>query len=226
MKRILIIAAHPDDDILGCGGLMSKYSQADISFRVIIIAEGTSCRFTADSPLVTDEIEKRTQFGIQALSVLKQSNYHFYNLPCGRLHLISQLKINKIIEDEIKNFKPDTIFTHSLNDTNSDHRTVYESTLTASRPLKGKTIPKLYSYEVLSSSEWRYDKSFEPSFFISLTKKDVDQKVKAMEKYTTEQQDFPHPRSSEGIYTLAKFRGMQMNSEYAEAFCLIREFSF
>ena len=224
MKRVLIIGAHPDDDILGCGGIMAKFHRMDIECRIIIIAEGTSCRYSSDNPEIRNEIIKRTEYGVKALSKLGQTNYKFYDLPCGKLHLVPQLEINKIIELEIEQFQPDTIFTHSVNDTNSDHRVVYECTLTATRPIPRRMVERLYSYEVLSSSEWRYDKIFEPNFFISLNEKDMMLKTQAMLEYETECQSFPHPRSKEGIYTLAKLRGMQMNSPYAEAFRLIREF--
>jgi LmbE family N-acetylglucosaminyl deacetylase len=225
MKRVLIIAAHPDDDILGCGGIISKYGSIGVEFRVIFIAEGTSCRYPAEHPEILAEVASRTKYGIRALSVLGQKNYHFYDLPCGQLHLVPQLTINKIIENEIEAFNPDTIFTHSYNDTNNDHRTVFECTLTATRPILGRMVSKLYSYEILSSSEWRYDRNFEPNFFVALSNEDMMLKFKAMQEYTTESQEFPHPRSQEGIYALAQVRGMQMNSVYAEAFRLIREFN-
>ena len=225
MKRVLIVAAHPDDDILGCGGLMSKFNRIGVECRVIIVAEGSSCRYSSSHPEIKDEILKRTAFGVKALLHLGQKNYKFYDLPCGKLHLVPQLDINKIIESEIEFFRPDTVFTHSLHDTNSDHRVVYECTLTATRPITRRMVSRLYSYEILSSSEWRYDHSFEPNFFVELSEEDMFLKTKAMLAYESECQSFPHPRSKEGIYALAQVRGMQMNSCYAEAFHLIREFN-
>ena len=136
--------------------------------------------------------------------------------------MVPQLEINKIIESEIEKFHPDTIFTHSVNDTNSDHRVVYECTLTATRPITRRMVERLYSYEILSSSEWRYDKIFEPNFFISLNEKDMMLKTRAM--LETDRMPKFHILGQKCIYTLAKLRGMQMNSPYAEAFRLIREF--
>ena len=129
MKRVLIIAAHPDDDILGCGGFISKYSSYK-QIRVIFIGEGSSCRFEKfddNRNLIKDEIGKRNDFGKKALNKLKINNYHFYNLPCGRFDQIPLIEINQIIENEIIKFKPDTVFTHSADDTNHDHKVVFNS---------------------------------------------------------------------------------------------------
>tara|TARA_B100001250_G_C19798976_1_gene790088 strand:- start:1223 stop:1918 length:696 start_codon:yes stop_codon:yes gene_type:complete len=223
--RILIIAAHPDDDILGCGGFISKYSDS-IDFRVIFIAEGSSCRFSY-SEIKTQPVQETIKFrndnGIEALKVLGVSNFNFYNLPCGRLDQISLIEINKIIESEINEFKPDTIFTHSDNDTNNDHRIVFKSTLIATRPGSNYFVKNLYSYEVLSSSEWNFTEAFQPNYFQELSEEDIQKKWEALKKYKTEIKDFPYPRSYEGIKILANYRGMQSNNTYAEAFKMIRQ---
>jgi LmbE family N-acetylglucosaminyl deacetylase len=225
MNRILIICAHPDDDILGCGGLMAKYvSKAEL--RVVFIAEGSSCRFAKEeinTSNVKAVIEQRNGYGKEALSVLGVSNVIFYNLPCGRLDQVSILDINKIIESEIKSFKPDTIFTHAGKDANNDHVIVHRSTIMATRPGAISHGARLYAYEVLSSSEWKFSETFSPNYFEVLEEDHVNLKWKALEKYTTEVKEFPYPRSAEGIITLAKYRGMQSGVNYAEAFSLIRE---
>ena len=105
MNKILIIAAHPDDDILGCGGLMSKYRN-QIEFKVIFIAEGSSCRFDKndiEGKNIKKIISKRNSFGIEALNSLGVKNYHFYNLPCGRLDQVPIIEINKITKSKRKN---------------------------------------------------------------------------------------------------------------------------
>ena len=122
MNKALIIAAHPDDDILGCAGLMSKY-RGQVEFKVVFIAEGSSCRFNKEQiheEDVLNVIKERNSFGVKALKLLGVENYNFHDLPCGRLDQVAIIDINKIIEKEIQNFKPDTIFTHSLEDTNND----------------------------------------------------------------------------------------------------------
>lgn len=219
-KKALIIASHPDDDILGCGGLISKFKE-HVEFKVIFIAEGSTCRFDdCDDPEAKKEVSKRNGFAISALNFLGVSNYFFYNLPCGKLDQIPQLTINKIIEKEIKDFKPDAVFTHSNSDSNKDHHKVYDSTIIATRP--GCGVDFVFSYEVLSSTEWGFGKTFSPNVFFSLNKNNLKDKWKALQFYESEIKEYPYPRSEEGINTLAKYRGLQSGNAYAEAFTLVR----
>jgi LmbE family N-acetylglucosaminyl deacetylase len=225
MKRVLIISAHPDDDILGCGGLMAKYA-ATVEFRVVFIAEGSSCRFSREelgTVKVKEVIEQRNGYGKEALKILGVTNVAFYNLPCGRLDQVSILEINKIIESEIQMYKPDTLFTHSGMDANNDHGIVHRSTIMATRPGATHYAGKLYAYEILSSSEWKFTETFTPNYFEALDQEHVNLKWKALAEYSSEIKEFPYPRSLEGIVTLAKYRGMQCGASYAEAFTLIRE---
>ncbi len=225
MKKVLIIAAHPDDDILGCAGLMSKYRN-QVEFRVIFIAEGSSCRFNKEQlndVEVVRVIEERNSFGVKALEVLGVKSYHFYNLACGRLDQVAIIEINKIIEKEIQDFKPDTIFTHSFEDTNNDHIIVHRATQMSTRPGSRTFVEKVYTYEVLSSSEWRFTHTFSPNYFESLSEEDVRNKWLSLAEYDSEIKEFPYPRSEDGIFTLAKYRGIQSGNAYAEAFKLIRQ---
>jgi LmbE family N-acetylglucosaminyl deacetylase len=228
MNKALVICAHPDDDILGCGGIMSKYVRSGTMFRVIFIAEGSSCRFNSDklgSVAVLATIRERNNFGIKALEKLGIKDYHFYDLPCGRLDTISIIDINKIIENEISLFKPDTVFTHSENDANNDHGLVFKATIMATRPCAAVRVNNVYSFEILSSSEWKFTSSFEPNYFEELSAEDVNNKWEALAEYESEIKQFPFPRSLEGISTLAKYRGLQAGVSYAEAFRIIRKIS-
>lgn len=225
MKRVLIIAAHPDDDILGCAGLMSKY-RGQIEFRVIFIAEGSSCRYGEQelgADHVKEVIAERNSYGVKALELLGVIDYKFYDLPCGRLDQVQIIEINKIIEGEIQNFLPDTIFTHSFEDTNNDHLIVHRATQMATRPGSRVLVERVYTYEVLSSSEWRFTHTFAPNYFEALSEEDVRNKWLALAEYETEIKKYPYPRSEEGIFTLAKYRGLQSANAYAEAFKLIRQ---
>lgn len=227
MNKVLIIAAHPDDDILGCAGFISKYKDK-VEFRVIYIAEGSSCRYSKEEindVNINNIINERNSFGINALKLLSVSSYKFYNLPCGRLDQLPIIEINKIIEKEIENFKPDTVFTHSFEDTNNDHIIIHRATQMATRPKVNSFLKKVFTYEVLSSSEWRFTHTFLPNFFESLSEEDVTLKWLALSEYKTEIKDFPFPRSKEGIFSLAKYRGLQSGFNYAEAFKLVRQFN-
>lgn len=222
--KVLVVAAHPDDEVLGCGGLVAKLTNEGQKVRIVFIAEGSSCRFDKPWPAkVEDEIEHRKLCGIEAMKKLKVSEYHFYNLPCGRLDEVPIIQIAKIVENEINNFEPETILTHSRNDVHNDHKLVFQATLQATRPV-GKIVTNLLSFEILSSSEWNYSKPFKPNLFVDITETFI-QKISAMRCYTTEQPEFPHPRSDKVIQSLASFRGSQSGVEFAESFEVVRLFS-
>lgn len=222
MNKALIIAAHPDDDILGCGGIMSRFHNI-VEFKVIFIAEGTTCRFNTPiyEPDAAKEITIRNGYAKEALNLLGVNLYEFYNLPCGRLDTVPQIEINKIIEKEINLFKPDTVFTHWHSDSNIDHRKVYDASIIATRP--NNTVKKVYSYEVLSSSEWGFKTSFTPNTFFALSHTNVMDKCDAMNCFKSEERPWPFPRNKKGLLTQAEQRGMHSGNEYAEAFHLIRQ---
>jgi len=225
-KKILVVAAHPDDDILGCGGTISKLKKNHL-INVLFLAEGTSCRFE-NLKLKKNQIEKeiniREEQAKKALKSLGVNLHTFINLPCGRLDTIPIIDINKTIENEIESFKPNIIFTHSENDCNNDHRIVFKSVIMASRPNSKHTVEELYSFEVLSSTEWNFSNNFIPSYFQILNKKNIQDKWKAFKHFKSEIHKPPLPRTKLGIFNLAKVRGSQSGVEYAEAFKLIRTF--
>lgn len=225
MKRALIIAAHPDDEILGCGGLISKYQALGVIFKILFIGEGSTCRF--EEPKSNEalmEIKKRNSSAIRSLKSLGIVDVEFNNLPCGRLDQVPIISINKIIEKAISSFLPDTVITHSPYDANNDHKIVFNATIMATRPGVQNVVNKVMSYEVLSSSEWAYVQTFTPNYFEELTEKDVESKWQALSYYETEIKNYPFPRSRDGVRALAMIRGMQSGVQFAEAFHLIREF--
>ncbi|WP_244934497.1 PIG-L deacetylase family protein [Leptospira vanthielii] len=224
MKKVLILAAHPDDEVLGCGGILSKYQGSGVEFKIVFIGEGSSCRYTElDSKESKDAINFRNACAIKALDSLGVQNFVFHNLPCGRFDQIPIIEINKIIEKEITSFSPDTLFTHSVFDANNDHKIVFHSTIMATRPGAKNSVSKLYSFEVLSSSEWNFQSPFVANYFESLSEQDVENKWKALEIYESETKEFPFPRSRLGIKTQSMSRGMQAGCSFAEAFYLVRE---
>ena len=157
MKRVLIIAAHPDDEVLGCGGLISKHIKSDIEFFVQIVGEGSTCRFqNPNDTKATPAILQRQKATREAMQSLGVKHFSFENFPCGRFDQIPIIEINKLIEHAISDFRPDTIFTHSQHDANNDHRLVHRATVMSTRPVDTSSVKNLYAYEVLSSSEWSY----------------------------------------------------------------------
>ena len=225
MERILIIAAHPDDDILGCGGLISKYKSKNVVFKILFIGEGSTCRFeNPTGKKAKFEIERRNSSAVKALKLLKVDDIEFYNLACGRFDQIPIIEINKIIEKAIKKFMPDTVLTHSHNDANNDHRIVSNAVIMATRPGANNHVNTLMSFEILSSSEWSFSNTFKPNYFEELNQDQVESKWHALSIYESEVKTYPFPRSKEGIETLAKYRGMQSGVKFAEAYHIIRIF--
>lgn len=224
MKRVLIVAAHPDDETLGCGGLIAKHRLRGTEFSILFIAEGSSCRYT--DPQCEQSfraVSARTAQARAALAQLGVARMHFQDLPCGRLDQVPIIEINKLIEAEIRDFCPDTVFTHSSNDANNDHRIIFNSTIMATRPGAQNHVSRVLSYEVLSTSEWAFTGTYAPNCFEPLSADDLEVKWKALACYETELRAYPFPRSREGVRALSMVRGMQAGCEYAEAFHLIRE---
>tara|TARA_B100000674_G_scaffold471884_1_gene461122 strand:- start:5 stop:700 length:696 start_codon:yes stop_codon:yes gene_type:complete len=220
-EKIIIFVAHPDDEVLGCGGLIAKYS-SDNKFKVVFIAEGETCRMKKNETIkqYKKKITERNNQSKKALRLLGVQNFNFYNFKCGELHNIPMLKINKLIEKEITLFKPTIILTHSENDLNLDHCTISKSVKVSTRPVKNitKNLKLILNFEILSSSEWNISKVFKPNFFIELTKKDLEKKIKALEIYKNEIRPKPHSRSNYGIEILSRYRGLQIGKEFSEAY--------
>jgi LmbE family N-acetylglucosaminyl deacetylase len=222
-NNILIIAAHPDDETLGCGGLIYQNSRKN-NIKVIFLGEGTSCRFSEDDDedKITKEIEKRKKYCIKALKTLGVKNYEFYNLPCGQFDQTPIIKIGKIIEKEIIKFKPQTIITHSKNDVHIDHQITHQATIQSTRPGINNFIEKILSFEILSSSEKNFEETFSPNYFVKIDAKTLRIKIKALKCYKSEISKHPFSRSELNLKSLALIRGAQSGNYYAEAFKVIR----
>jgi LmbE family N-acetylglucosaminyl deacetylase len=225
----MIVAAHPDDEVLGCGGTIARLLKAGSKFHVVVLGEGSSSRYPNsefNSSLVKREIRKRKTCATTAFKSLGVSSFEFYETRCGLFDQTPILEVGKTLEREIQKFRPDTIFTHSRHDVNVDHQIAFQATIQAARPTGNNRVRRLYSYEVLSSSEWKFVDQFQPNFFVPLSIHEMNRKIAALAAYKSEIKPFPYPRSREGLLALAQFRGMQCNSNFAEGFQLVREFYF
>ena len=221
-ERILIVVAHPDDEILGCGGLIAR-NRGKSEFRIVFMAEGSSCRYLKNQrDEISKAISERTNQAIKSLSLMGILDVHFTDLECGKLDQVPILEMNREIEKHIFEFQPDTVISHSSKDTNSDHRRVAEATLMATRPGAMNYVANVFACEILSSSEWAFSEAFLPNYFLPLSKEHLDLKISSLLVYESEVKTFPFPRSPRGLTTLAQYRGMQSAHEYAEAFQAIR----
>ena len=216
--KILIIAAHPDDEILGCGGTISKLKDTN-DINVLFMTDGVSARGKNKK-----EIIKRKKACINLFKYLNLPRPIFFNFPDNEMDKISLLKITKKIEGKIKIYKPDTIFTHFENDLNIDHQITSKAVVTACRPIKNHTVKSIIFFEILSSTEWNIsikNKSFKPNYFVDISKS-IKFKLKALKHYKKEMRKWPHPRSIEGVKLLSKTRGSTVGLQNAEAFILGR----
>ena len=224
MERILVVAAHPDDDILGCGATMRKMVKRGKAIRVVFLGEGSTCRFATDqinSPEALEAIEQRSAFAREALAIVGVGDYAFNNLPCGRFDTVPIIEIGKMVEKEISDFQPDTVFTHFGQDTHIDHKLAAQAVLQATRPVALDPVRNVLSFEILSSTEWRFTEAFSPNFFVDVAD-EIQIKIESFSKYSSEERPFPFPRSPEGLEAQARMRGMQSGCRSAEAFMIVR----
>lgn len=215
----LIIAAHPDDEILGCGGIINKLKKKGLDSYVLILTGGAETRYAKDMELVLENN------AYEANKLVGTKEVFFETLPNQQLDTIPLLKIIQAIEKYIAEIKPEIVFTHHGGDLNKDHRLVYEATITATRPIIGQMVKRIYSYYVPSSTEWNFidgDKVFIPNVYIDI-KEEVDTKIQAMSCYASECRPYPHPRSPEAIKAYAHYWGITVGMEYAEPMKLIRD---
>ena len=231
--NILIIAAHPDDEVLGMGGTIAKHTSQHDTVSIIYMATGiTGRRELSESEYEIKNIPKKIQEDWQqeigklrqdankSARLLKVKNVKFFDFPDNEMDGIHLLKVVKVIEKEIKTAKPDRIYTNHYGDLNVDHKVVYNATLVACRPANFP-VKEILSFEVLSSTEWSYPYNFNPNHFINIEKY-LGKKIKAMELFVNEIRKFPHPRSSENIKHVARRWGSVSGFNAAEAFELIR----
>lgn len=212
-KRALVIASHPDDEILGSGGTIKKLINDGFEIVTVIVAKGRKEE--------EHHIQKFTSLANSHLGVGKVIFMQFPNL---KLNTVPLHEITKEIEKLLDTYTPDIIFTHHYGDLNQDHQVTFQAVMTAARPLPGKKPIEILCFETVSSSEWTQntqDKLFKPTYFVDISDT-INDKLEALRHYDVEMRTFPHPRSYEGVQHLARVRGMTVGVEYAEAFEIIR----
>ncbi len=226
--KILVFAAHPDDEILGCAGTLSNALKKNSTIKVVYLGEGVSSRFPIGKELSKESLKAkkiRENEAKKALKILKIKDFVFGSKFCTKFDKYPLSEFITEIEKSINIFKPNIIFTHGNKDLNIDHGIVHKAVMTASRPSFKNTIKQIYSFEVPCSSNWIYENKFNPNIYVDISKT-IKIKQKAFKVYKNETKPFPFPRSKIGIETLAKFRGMQSGLKYAEAFRLERGIFF
>jgi len=221
-KTILIVAAHPDDEVLGCGGTIARLIKEGFEVYTLILGEGITSRDDMrDRKRREEEITELKGEAKEANKILGVKEVFFYDFPDNRFDTVPFLDIVKVIEKVKNSINPEIIFTHYEMDLNIDHQITYRAVITATRPLKEETVKEIYSFEIPSSTEWRYPLNFSPDVFFDISTT-IDIKIKALEKYKTELKKYPHSRSLEGVKLIAKNWGIKVGLEYVEAFKVVR----
>lgn len=220
-KTILIVAAHPDDEVLGCFGTVAKMIEQGYEAFTLILSPGKASRNTFEA----NEIEILKGETIQANNSIGIKEVFQAEFPDNMFDSVPILNIVKKIEEIKEKVKPEIIFTHHIGDLNVDHQITHKAVLTATRPMKGECVKAIYAMEVPSATEWNgysRDTAFIPNIFSDI-KNTIDKKIKAMELYKSELREYPHPRSLEYLKELAKTNGAKSGLDYAECFQLVRK---
>ncbi len=224
----MVVAAHPDDELLGLGATMHKWiHKFQISTHVVILGEGITSRSEKHNP---DQWQKELQIHKsnikEAQKAIGYDSLNTYDFPDNRFDEVALLDIIKVVESEKKAFQPDIIFTHHGGDLNIDHQKTYEAVVTACRPMEEERVQTIITFETTSSTEWTpavdFTKHFHPNFYVEVAEEDLQAKINGMECYQFEKRKYPHPRSSKALKIHAQNLGLVVGCEFAEAFCMVR----
>jgi len=223
----LIVAAHPDDEVLGCGGTVARLASEGAKVTSVILGEGAASRHAEESSGngVATEVEALRDSARRAAEILGAAAPIFFGLPDNQLDSLPTLEIVQRVEGVIADLGPSVIFTHSLADLNIDHRVAHQAVVTASRPVGVCPVMAIYAFETQSSTEWgavSTSRGFSPVKYVDISGH-LETKLDALKAYESEMRDFPHPRSFEAVDALAKVRGSHAGFHAAEAFEVILE---
>ncbi len=225
LKTILVVAAHPDDEILGVGGTVARHVAKGDQVYAMILGEGQTSRGEHREDISLDIVEELHKNTLESAQKIGYQDVFFAYFPDNRFDSIDLLDIVKTVEQMVHKLQPQIIYTHYSGDLNIDHQCTARAVLTATRPMADCCVEEILAFETLSSSEWNYDYSVQPAFcpnvFVDITNY-YDQKEQAMNCYVSELCAFPHPRSLTGMDVLSRTRGMAAGMERAEAFMLMR----
>lgn len=217
MKRnILVVAAHPDDETLGCGGTIARHADFGDDIFVLFMTDGVGARNAGGEVSRWECAEKAT-------SILGTSILQGHDFPDNEMDTVPFLSVVKRVEEVVRVFNPDIVYTHHSGDLNIDHRITCQAVMTACRPLPDSAVEAIYGFEVCSSTEW--GEPFTPNYYVSLAKSHYESKMEALSAYGDEILDFPHARSKKAVAAQTRIRGCQVGVRRAEAFVVLRQVS-
>jgi len=217
--KVLVVAPHPDDEVLGCGGTMARHSVQGDRVYVLVVTRGIPEIFPPE------EIERTRQELRRAHKMLGVTDTLFLDYPAPKLDTVPEYKLAEAISEVIHVLQPDILYIPHRGDIHVDHKAVYNAAMVASRPVDDMFIQRILCYETLSETEWgalSESSAFVPNVFIDITRF-LNKKLEAMASYRSQLKNEPHPRSLRSIKALAYLRGGTVGVHAAEAFVLVRE---
>ncbi|NEO35143.1 MAG: PIG-L family deacetylase [Moorea sp. SIOASIH] len=225
-RTILVVAAHPDDEVLGCGATIAQHVQKGNTVNILILAEGATSRASnRDRSQWKSQLSALAVAAHKASDILGAASVTLDNFADNRMDGYELLDVIKVVEQAIDQHQPEIVYTHHSGDVNIDHRRIHEAVITACRPVPGHPVKSLLFFEIPSSTEWQPPGSapiFAPNWFVDVTET-LNLKLKALEAYQSEMRPWPHPRSLQAVEHLARWRGASVGVEAAEAFILGRQ---
>jgi LmbE family N-acetylglucosaminyl deacetylase len=222
--KVLVVAAHPDDEVLGCGGTIARLTREGHDVYVAILGEGITSRYDKREEAERALVENLHTCSQQVAKLLGAKDLFLYHLPDNRFDTLPLLDLIKIIEKLVHRLKPQVVYTHHGGDLNIDHTVVHRAVVTATRPVLDFPVKELYAFEIPSSTEWSFGQfqfSFRPNVFVDINST-LEIKLQCMQIYENEIQSFPHPRSPETLRAIAQRWGTTVGLKAAESFELIR----
>jgi LmbE family N-acetylglucosaminyl deacetylase len=222
--NVLVVAAHPDDELLGCGGTAARLAGEGHSVYLSILGEGITSRHTdraGADPVAIKSLHGSSQ---RVADLLGAKELSLHGLPDNRFDSVPLLDVVKMVEQIIERWRPEAVYTHHGGDLNVDHRILSQAVLTATRPGQRNSVRDVYMFEIPSSTEWAFQQlspAFRPNVFVDISAT-LDTKLKGMREYESEVRAFPHPRSSEALRAIAQRWGSVAGCKAAEAFELVR----
>jgi LmbE family N-acetylglucosaminyl deacetylase len=218
MTRVLVFAAHPDDEVLGMGGTIAVHTDRGDDVRIVVVTDGSSTQYPDDA----ETRARKEQEALAAAAELGVTDYVHLDLPDMRLDTLPHVEVNGVVEQHVLEVSPDVVYTPHP-DVNRDHRVLFDSVAVATRPTPGHPVSRVLTYAPTSSTEWTPAPLnwFVPNWFADVTTT-LERKVASFAHYETERREYPHPRSERAIRAAAAFYGASCGCEYAEPFVLVR----
>lgn len=221
--RVCVVAAHPDDEVLGAGGAITKHIDAGDEVTVLILGSGLSARLDSPEALQSGDLAELHTHAHAAAKIMGVTDFRLLDFPDNRFDSVALLDIVKAVEEVFDSVEPEMVYTHHPSDLNIDHQRTVAAVLTASRPQPGVSVKRILAMEVPSATGWGDPaETFAPTVFLDI-ENELERKVQAMAAYDTELREFPHARSLESIEAKARAWGAQVGLKAAEPFVLLRE---